>query len=40
MADVAEIDLIRAAEEKLRLNAEKYPPKADSGPDATAAAQN
>ena len=40
LADVAGIDLIESAEEKLKLNAEKYPPKADSGPDAMAPAQN
>jgi dCTP diphosphatase len=40
LADVSGIDLVEAAEEKLKWNAEKYPPKADSGPDALAPAQN
>jgi dCTP diphosphatase len=40
LADVAGIDLVEAAEEKLKLNAEKYPPKADCGPDALAPTQN
>jgi dCTP diphosphatase len=32
-ADVAGIDLLAAADEKLRLNAEKYPPEPNSAPD-------
>ncbi|MQA92503.1 MAG: nucleotide pyrophosphohydrolase [Gemmatimonas sp.] len=35
MADLAGIDLVEAADEKLKLNAEKYPPEANSGPDST-----
>lgn len=31
-ADVANIDLVSAAEEKLRLNAKKYPPQSESSP--------
>lgn len=38
LADVAGIDLIGAADEKLKLNAEKYPPHLNSGPDVVSAA--
>lgn len=36
MADVAGIDLVEAAGVKLNVNAEKYPPNANSGPDGMA----